>query len=305
MKNRIKYKIKLIKEIVIKQDDYKIIQKMNKFNKILFYLKRVFQNLKKLIDIFVFRKLYVYYVEMVLTTVCTLNCMGCSALMDYYSKKSHINLNENINALQNMIKVCDIIEHLRLLGGEPLCYPKLYEILEYLNNQVKVKKVTIVTNGTLLIKDNRILEILKNEKFNVYISDYGLISRKKNELINQLKNNNIKYIVPDEDRMWRDYGNLECRNRSEKELCNQFINCRIMCNSILNGKLHHCPRSSHGTNLKKIPLREIDYIDLLDNNLTKKQLYNFFFKYVSYIETCNYCNAGTNDLKQIPPGKQL
>ena len=305
MKNRIKYKLKLIKELVMELEDYKAIKKKNKINKILYYFRIVIKKLKKIIDIFILKKIYIYYVEMVLTTVCPLNCNGCSALINYYSKKSHIDLNNNIKALDNLIKICDSIDHLRLLGGEPLCYPKLYEILKYLNNQVKIKKITIVTNGTLLIKDNRVLKILNNEKFNVYISDYGLVSGKKNELINQLKCNNIKYIISDEERMWRDYGNLECRNRNEKELRNQFSNCPIMCNSILNGKLHHCPRSSNGTNIKKIPLRQVDYLDLLDKNLNKKQLYKFFFKYVSYVEACNHCNAGTKDLKQISPGIQL
>ena len=81
-----------------------------------------------------------------------------------------------------------------------------------------------------------------------------------------------------------------------------------MCTSILDGKLHHCPRSSHGTNMKKIPLRKQDYIDLLDKNIDKKQLrkelYEFFYKYVPYVEACNYCNSATKYLKSIPAGEQ-
>ena len=132
--------------------------------------------------------------------------------------------------------------------------------------------------------------------------------RKKEELITELKDNNIKYKLNDEDTLWRDYGNLEIRNRKKKELKKQFLNCKVTCSSLYNGKLHHCPRSTHGTNLKKIPLKEQDYINLLDKKITKKQLrkklYKFFYGYVPYVEACNYCNSATKELKSIPAGQQ-
>ena len=60
--------------------------------------------------------------------------------------------------------------------------------------------------------------------------------------------------------------------------------------------------------LKKIPLRNEDYIELYNNTLDSKQLnkklYHFFYKYTPYIEACNYCNAGTNELKEINAGEQ-
>ena len=250
----------------------------------------------------------VKYTEIVLTTVCTLKCKGCSALMREYKNPYHTDLEKNIKSLERMLNSVDSIRLFRLLGGEPLCYPNLYEMLLFISKQNKIKHATIVTNGTLLIKDERTIELLKNKKFSVFISNYGDISNKKNELINQLKSNNIKYILSDEEKLWRDYGNLEYRNRNKKSLKKQFLNCKIMCNSIFEGKLHHCPRSTHGMNLNKIPVRKQDYVDLLDNNFTTKQLrkelYKFFYKYVPYIEACNYCNGGTNEIKKIPAGMQ-
>ena len=81
-----------------------------------------------------------------------------------------------------------------------------------------------------------------------------------------------------------------------------------MCTSMYDGKLYQCPRSSHGKNLGIIPLKENDYIDLLDENTTQKQLrkklYSFFYKYVPYVNACNYCNSGTKEMKIIQAGIQ-
>ena len=312
MIGRIKYKLEkfkvklflLIKNEIETEELLKLPNNKRKkvyLKELIFNPKRTFLNLSG-------KVFNVKYTEIVLTTACTLKCKGCSALMDKYEKPYHTNLKQNIKALERMLGSVDSIRHFRLLGGEPLCYPNLYEMLSFVDKQSKIKKASIVTNGTLLIKDDRVLELLKNKKFDVFISNYGKISNKKDELIKQLETNNIKYTLGNEEALWRDYGNLECRNRSNKQLIKQFLNCKIMCNSILDGKLHHCPRSSHGMKLKIIPVPKNDYVDLLNENVTKKELrkelYRFFYKYVPYVEACNYCNSGTNEMKNIPAGMQ-
>ena len=271
-------------------------------------LKIILKNPWRAFRVIIGKYFVVGYVEVPLTTICTLKCKNCSALMDYYTNGKHVELENNIKSLDNLIDSADLLLHLRLLGGEPLCYPNLYDVLLHFKDNKKVKRITIVTNGTLLFKDERILDILKDKKYDVFISNYGDASRQKEKLIKQLMDNNIKYHLEDENAVWRDFGDFNSRNRSKKELKEQYKNCKLICNSILNGNLHHCPRSSHGTNLKKIPLRNQDFINLLDENITKKQLrkelYDFFYGNVDYIEACNYCDNGTNIIKEIPAGIQ-
>lgn len=313
MINRIKNKLRKVSEkldllVKLELDKEEKVKEMSSKQRKLFVIKKIATNPKRLFNVLIGKEFNISYVEIPLTTVCTLNCKGCSALMNHYKKPEHIDLKHNIKALERLVMSCDTIRHLRLLGGEPLSYPYLYDILCFTEKEEKIKRVTIVTNGTLLINDNRVIEILKNKKFDVFISDYGEFSRKKDELFNQLNENHIKCRLADKDKSWRDYGDLTNRNRSKKELEKQFFNCGIECNSLLNGKLHHCPRSSHGTNLNKLPLKECDYVDLLDDEINskvlRKKLYRFFYGYVPYIEACNYCNRGTNQLKSIPAGQQ-
>ena len=309
---RIKYKLKKLRLkffLLIKNDfETKELLKLPPNKRKIKYIKKIICSPKKTISVLTGKTLNVKYVEVVLTTVCTLNCKGCSALMSYYKKPFPISLNNNIDSLKRFLDSIDSVRTLRLLGGEPLCYPKLYEVLEFLSKQDKAKKVSIVTNGTLLITNKKVLEILQNKKFDVYISNYGKISKKKDELIKQLQDNNIRYVLEDAANEWRDYGDLTCRNRDKNSLKKQFLNCDIMCNSIYNGELHYCPRSSHGTKLNLFKKRKEDYIDLLDKNITQKQLkkklYKFFYSYTPYVEACNYCNYGTNELKIIKAGEQ-
>ena len=302
---KIKLKIRLLIKDYFTQDE---VDKMPQTRRMFMALKTVVLKPKTLFYIFSKKKICVRYVELVLTTFCTLNCKGCSALMEHYKHRKHIDIEINKKSLEKMLGSIDKLMHLRLLGGEPLCYPNLFDILNYANGQEKIKRITIVTNGTILIKDNRVLEALKNNKCDVYISNYGEKSNKKEELINQLKENNIKYELEEENSTWRNYGNLEYRNRTDRELRKQFLNCKIMCTSMYDGKLYQCPRSSHGKNLGIIPLKENDCIDLLDEKITQKQLrkklYSFFYKYVPYVNACNYCNSGTKEMTTIKAGDQ-
>lgn len=307
---RIKNQIRKLKEklysVIEESSDYeKIIKKLNKHARRKLYIERMGQNKKAILQSMVGKKVCLRYVELILTTVCTLNCKDCSDLINYYQKPNHIDIDKNIESLKGLMNSIDSLNHLGLLGGEVLCYPYLYEILAFCDNEEKIKKVTIVTNGTLVIKDKRILDILKNEKFNVYISNYGTFSNHKYDLENQLKENNIKYILKEENMSWKDYGNIEIRHRNKNELKKQYYNCNNMYCSILNGKLYQCPRSSNLSNLGIISEGKNNYIDLLEKNKElKKKIYKFTYGYIPYLEACNYCNRGTKNFGEISAGIQ-
>ena len=106
---------------------------------------------------------------------------------------------------------------------------------------------------------------------------------------------------------WMDYGNVKKRNRTEKELKRQFSRCHSVCKSLVNGEVHICPRSSHGTDLGIIKGNERDYLDLLDDSVSisrkKKMLHNLFKK--KYIMACDYCDYGTKFSKRVKVAEQI
>lgn len=73
------------------------------------------------------KEIYIGYADVVLTTKCTLKCKGCGALMEYYEKPEHLDIDRVLQSLRVLFEACDHIKRIHLLGGEPLCYPWLFE----------------------------------------------------------------------------------------------------------------------------------------------------------------------------------
>lgn len=66
----------------------------------------------------------------------------------------------------------------------------------------------------------------------MYISNYGKLSRKKQELIKLFQEEQIAYYVFEESVTWTNLGDLSNRNRSIDDLKKQFIKCNSDCLAI-------------------------------------------------------------------------
>lgn len=178
------------------------------------------------------------------------------------------------------------------------------------NTVVNKNKLSVITlpkkkeNGAIIPKDEELVKILSNNRIIISISQYSNVNREP--LIAFLKDKKINYRI-DKMNFWMEYGNIEKRNKSLKELKKQFKKCNHICKSLLKGNLHMCPRSSHGTDLGIINDNAKDYVNLLDTNITideKKKLINELLN-KKYIIACDYCDFATNKCKKIPVAEQF
>lgn len=249
-------------------------------------------------------KIYLNYLELVITTKCSLKCKDCANLMYMYKKPYDIDSNTIINSIKKLFKVVNKIEKLRILGGEPFCNQNLKKYLELLPID-KINNIWIVTNGTIVPKDNELYKIIREKNIKVEISDYGKLSFQKEKLIEKLESENINYVIKIFNSYWLDYGKLVDYKSNSKELNKQFKRCNMDCKSLLNGCIYYCPREAHGIDLNIIKPNKGEYIDLINNDSKecKKALKKLLFRTKS-IEACKYCKYQTDKCIKIKPAIQ-
>ena len=109
------------------------------------------------------------------------------------------------------------------------------------------------------------------------ITNYGHLSRNHDNLIDLCKRENIPFLttIP----KWTDSGRINYQEKSEEKLKFMFKNC---CTNdymtLLNGKLYRCPFSANTMNLKAIPIKDNEYIDLEKTQTSeelKKEIKNY------------------------------
>ena len=110
------------------------------------------------------------YVEMVVTTICNMICVNCSNnIPAIQNKAKHISANDFSLQLSALICVVDEIEKFQIHGGEPLLNPELHEIVKIVSNEQSIKKIRIVTNGTILLSP-ALIDVLSHHRVVLSIS---------------------------------------------------------------------------------------------------------------------------------------
>ncbi len=117
-----------------------------------------------------------------LTRNCNLRCKFCSAQKGGYHSYEFIKFDD----LKKIIKLCNDIEvkYIVLSGGEPLLYPHLIELLNYIKSMPHKMIPTIATNGILLENYNTCKEIIDG---GVKYVDVSLKGKDSKEWLNVTK----------------------------------------------------------------------------------------------------------------------
>lgn len=250
--------------------------------------------------------LHIPRLNIVVTSRCTLRCKHCSSLMPHYKTQSDFDTSKIASSLDRIFACADLVYHLELLGGEPFLNRNLPLIAKHLLDSEKILHIDVITNGTVLPPD-RELEYLKHDCVSVVIDDYGKLSKKTALLSDALKRLGIDFRV-NKHWAWADLGGFESRNLSKERLAELFAKCNFnSCAELLDGKLHRCPRSSHGTKTGLVPEYPGDFIDILDesvsNDILKEKLRAFFYD-KKFIRTCDHCNGNTCDSLTLTRAEQ-
>ena len=191
-------------------------------------------------------KVYINRVDISVTNRCTLNCEGCNMLMSYYCNPQDRKLEEIKRDLDAFFEWVDTVEDMNLLGGEPLLYPQLVEVLQYIqdNFRDKIVDIYIFTNGMCSLSEE-LLDISKKMEVIYDVSDYthGLpqLEPRLEKFQKILSQHQIRFVRKKMD-FWLDFG-FETADHSEEpeeQKIAFFHRCGAPFRGLRNRKFYFC-----------------------------------------------------------------
>lgn len=252
-------------------------------------------------------------IEFNLTTRCTLKCKHCSNFIPQVKPEEHciISIEEFKIQLDNLLKAVSEIKNLLLIGGEPLLVRNIHEYLEYAASKKKVKRVWIVTNGTLLMNDNLLNTAKKyKNKLTIWVSNYSKNPEldtilKHNELLKQINDAKLDYDYV-QDLTWG-YTSPLNTEKLRDDTKQYFEDCSNHCVAVFGGKIYVCPRAGI-FDIKNIYKPEKDEIINLNTetnpNILRKKLKSFYSR--EGFSACKYCTVlKDREHDRILPAQQI
>lgn len=241
-------------------------------------------------------KIDIPQIEFTLTTKCTLRCKHCCNFIPEIKTEEHclISFDDFKVQVDNLLNAVNSVKNFLLIGGEPLLVKDLHKYLDYVASKKKIKRVWIVTNGTLLMKDELIKVAKKyRKKTTIWISNYSKNEDLKNklhhsELIGQINNANLDYDYK-KDLNWG-YTSPIGKNKKRDGQKEYFKYCNNHCVAVFGGKIYVCPRAGVFDIKGIYTPDEEEVINLnVENNskILKQKLIKFYSR--DYFSACDYC----------------
>ncbi len=131
------------------------------------------------------------------TNHCNLHCLGCYSLDEKRNVGNDLTFSELKHVFSELKRLG--ASNVVISGGEPFLRSDIYNLLEYIKNDLNYQHVTIITNGTVLIKYeilNKLVDEITvsvdgySEDSDSFIRDKGIFTNIMTT-IRQLKENNI------------------------------------------------------------------------------------------------------------------
>lgn len=242
------------------------------------------------------------------TTRCTLTCSGCNHLRDHFRPEHNFDIpfSDIAGDLDTILRCVDVINKLVVVGGEAFLHPELDRILQHLLTLKQVGIVHIITNGTILPKDERMYDLLSNNRIIVEISGYGdrlpsAMQKNVDRFLDAMTRRGINHRHT-RTMQWFDFGGFDKRNYTAQQWDQVYASCCFISNDLFNGRLYSCSRSALGTFLGKLPDYPHDYVEIrgAEPESLREKLNSFFDK--KHADACQHCNGTTS--ATIVPGCQ-
>lgn len=224
-------------------------------------------------------------VDVIITSVCNLNCKYCNALSPI-SSPWYINVSDferNINRLSDLFN--RKIRALHFVGGEPLLHKDLTDMIKSTRKCLPDTDIRIITNGLLLSQmSDSFYKVIQENKINIIVSKYpGIDVNCPVDYKTDVKKTFNRYI-------------FDMNGRVNPKL--SFSICPNVCNSLtlFDGKLYSpCidPYIKFIKKYLKTDLPEDSGEDIYGYSSWKELLFNLFSKRP---DACRLCVGYETDV---------
>ncbi len=261
-------------------------------------------------------KCCLYTVDMTVSAKCNFKCKNCNMFMPYYKTDVRYCLEDLKVNIDQLFKVVDYVCYIGFIGGEPLLFMQLAELIEYIkaNYSDKVGNFTIHTNGSIKPSEKLINE-MKKYNITVAISDYGEQSPCRDRMLDTvvyLQKQGV-YVDVRASLEWRDVGfPMNPHHFSDEEMEHHMKLCSADWRGINDGKFYYCNIAWSAEKAGLITLEPDDYLVMEElakdigkgkESLLKLSEGHFDKGYMSFCRKCGGC--GVDNTKLVVPGVQL
>lgn len=249
-------------------------------------------------------KLTLPYCVLCITSKCSLRCKNCAAFITRYNPQKDYTFAELKRNLGTLLEAVDGITELELMGGEPFLHTEFDVILQWCIEQVKIRAVKIISNGTIVPKDHT-WNLLKNHKVKLVLDDYGSLSGSLDKLTKLSQNYKVRYEVQ-KLQTWYQLEPVLKKGFSEDNLEQIYQGCTFRtCLGVTNGRFYHCNVSGHMNTTGLITDEESDFIQLEGKEWEPAKLRETIKKFlkIKYLRSCDYCNYYSK--KEIEVAEQV
>lgn len=252
------------------------------------------------------------------TTACNLRCRLCMDFLYGPVKRRDIPFEKVCQDIDACFELFDHVVWLQFVGGEIFIYRDFARLLRYARKyKDRFDRLIIETNATAFPDEEVRAELVSyGEDVAIYISDYGDLSRARDQFVAFGKETGIECLLKKyygEDQYfdgWID--NTDPRDLKEPEdvLDVMVRHCpqnRIRNMHCYDGKLHACSNSCFMLEMGLFPPPEGDFVDLRDASKgreEKREIISHFYDHP--LLSCRYCKQKYSDiLPRHPAAEQL
>lgn len=282
-----------------------------------FWLNEEFSNyIFPVLSTYCYNKSYMALAQISLTERCSLRCKKCAhGCFAVRKDAKDLSLSKVYKSADSFFAKVDFVKEFVLIGGEPLLYEDLAQVIRYIGGKYRrqIGTYSITTNGTIIPNED-ILTACKTYGVLFNISNYEQqipqLEERHKQIITILKENNILHSLGQVEKEWVDYGfDYVNRNASAEELIKVFDACKTPCREVRENKLYYCVMARSVSENLGYGVGQDDYLDLdrLEGENYKKELLEFTLGYSEkgYLDMCNYCHGAEAKNYPIPAAEQI